>query len=344
MEELARISPEHAKALGRRLYDLRPAAEDFLDPRFYPDPSDHPEQVIRFFFFTTAIDHRTSPPGQSFEGLVDGEYFQGADLLWHLSLRMYHKDPEFFSPSRMSCLSASDVRQWLTVTNPARVTIRNPEQRAQLLNDCGQKLLQDYGGSVLTLLSRSRGRLHPPPNNPEGPGLLKLLSHFQAYEDPASKKSFLLVKFLTRRRLWAPQDPENLLIPVDNHLTRIALRTGIVEVSPKLEDKLRQGIQVNREEDITLRRVIARAYSSVAVRAQRSVLELDDFFWHFGRNCCTAQPPPVCIRSCSAPCYLAEHLIPEFCQFHCPLEESCPASSDDNKRALMEPRLDTWYY
>jgi len=344
MGELARISQEHAQALGTLLYQLHPAAEDFLDPRFYPDPSDHPEQVVRFFFFTTAIDHRTSPPGKSFEGLVEGEYFHGADLLWHLSLRKYREDPEFFSPKRMSRLSASEVRQWLTVTKPVKVTIRNPEQRAQLLNDCGEKLLSDYGGSILSLLRQAKGRLRPPSHNPEGPGLLKLLSGFKAYEDPASKKSFLLVKFLVRRRLWAPSDPENLMIPVDNHLIRIALRTGIVTASPKMEEKLRLGAQVTQEEDSALRRIIAQAYSLVARYAQRSVLELDDFFWHFGRNCCTAEPSPVCARDCSALCYLAEHLLREPCQYHCPLEEVCPASSDADKRALVEPRLDTWYY
>jgi hypothetical protein len=339
------VSPEQTRKLGLLLHKLNPVAEDFLDKRFFPDAADNPEQVARFFFFTTSIDHRTSPPNQSFEGLVDGEYFQGADLLWHLSLQKYHQNPMFFSPSQMASITKAVVNLWLTVTKPHQVTIRNPTERAVLLRDCGRRLEKNYNGSVTDLLKEAGRRLTP---SVDGTilGLLSLLSKFKAYQDPANKKSLLLLKFLLRRQLWTIEDTDQLRIPVDNHLTRIALRTGIVTASRTLNEKLRKQHPISIVEDIELRKTVGEAYSLVARHAKRFILELDDFFWHFGRQCCLAESP-VCITpggKCTKECYVAEKLIPASCTGECPLSEVCLANSDHSRIGLIEPKVKTWYY
>jgi hypothetical protein len=332
-----------AGKLGALLRTLAPAAESFLDSRYFPPSSDAPEHVARFFFFVTSIDHRTSPLGQSFEGFIEGEHFQGSDLLWHLCLRKCQADSGFFNPDRMATLTEADVRQWLTVQRPVQVTIRNPGERADLLRDCGQKLLEKYKGSVLNLLKRASHRLVRSVDRAH-PGLLSLLAHFKAYEDPATKKAFLLLKFLLRRGLWTVDDIDQIRIPVDNHLSRIALRTGIVDVSTDLATKLRQAVSIEVATDIVLRRIVADAYARVAQHAQRAVLELDDFLWNFGRQCCTADLPPVCVRGCSAACYAATKLLPSSCASECPLHLSCKAYNDVPRRQLREPKLETWYY
>ncbi|MFX1564179.1 MAG: hypothetical protein ACFFDP_12825, partial [Promethearchaeota archaeon] len=287
MSTSAEVLPEQASKLGILIRKLNPVADDFLDQRFFPDAEDNPEQIARFFFFTTSIDHRTSPPSQSFEGLVDGQYFQGADLLWHLSLQKYQQNPSFFAPSQMARITKDTVHRWFTINKPVKVTIRNPAERAELLQDCGRQLAKNYNNSVLSLLDKAGHRLTPTPNG-VNPGFLSLLSQFRAYEDPANKKSLLLLKFLLRRQLWTIEDTDKLQIPVDNHLTRIALRTGIVTLSSSLDDRLRKQQPISLDEDIELRRTVANAYSLVANHAERSILELDDFFWHFGRQCCLA--------------------------------------------------------
>jgi hypothetical protein len=332
-----------AAKLGTLLRKLAPAAESCLDSRYFPSSSDAPEHVARFFFFTTSIDHRTSPPGQSFEGFIEGEHFQGSDLLWHLSLHKYQADSGFFDPVHMATLTEAEVREWLTVQRPVQVTIRNPSERADLLRDCGQNLLEKYEGSVLNLLERASHRLVRSVDRAH-PGLLSLLAHFKAYEDPATKKAFLLLKFLLRRGLWTVDDIDQIRIPVDNHLSRIAFRTGIVDVSTDLATKLRQAVPIEVATDIALRRIVADAYGRVAQCARRSVLELDDFLWHFGRQCCTADLPPVCVRGCSAACYAATKLLRSSCASECPLHLSCKAYKDVPRRQLREPKLETWYY
>jgi len=336
-----KVSLRQSERLGNRLRALQLKTEDFLNPQLFPPQTAETEDTLRFFFFVTGIDHRTSPPGQSFEGVVDDEYFRGADLLWHLSVRRFNQNPNFFHPTRMAKITAQEVREWLTVTQPKPVTIRNPAERAALLRDSGTLLMNKYQGSVLNLLQKAHNRVSP--NSRRKGGLLTLLSEFQAYEDPANKKSFLLLKFLLRRRLWAHDDVDSLRIPVDNHLTRIALRTGIVTVSQKLANLLRSHTTISLKTDISLRTTIGDAYQQVGIASERSVFELDDFFWHFGRECCVFDAP-VCVARCQAHCFVSKNLLTLGCQNDCPLSSVCLAYDDSDQRSLVEPKTKTWYY
>ncbi|MFX1563036.1 MAG: queuosine salvage family protein [Promethearchaeota archaeon] len=345
MSDPTSVCLNQTRKLGLLIRKLNPFADDFLDTNFFPNSEDDSEDVARFFFFTTSIDHRTSPPGQSFEGLVNGHYFQGADLLWHLSLQKYHQNPSFFAPSHMADMTTSLTRKWFTLSKPSRVTIRNPAERAKLLKDCGQQLIRKYDGSVLVLLNQAHHRLTPSSDG-TNPGILSMLSQFKAYEDPAKKKSLLLLKFLLRRQLWTIEDSNQLHIPVDNHLIRIALRTGIITISPTLAEKLKRQQPISIIEDIALRRVVADAFSLVAHHASRFILELDDFLWHFGRQCCLAKSP-TCTHyagSCTKECYVAEQLLPASCSRVCPLSEACLASTEVSRISLVEPKVKTWYY
>ncbi len=151
------------------------------------------------------------------------------------------------------------------------------------------------------------------------------------------------MKFLLRRNLWSISDSHQVQIPVDNHLTRIALRTGIVKVSLDLAGHLRQQRPLSLETDVILREKIGEAYLQVGEHAKRSVLELDDFFWHFGRNCCLVTNP-ICVTGCSNDCFVVEQLLKVTCKGRCPLSSLCPASTDDAQRELIEPKIDTWFY
>ena len=336
------IFRSQCQQLGHRLDELQPKAEDFLDSRLFPSPKSDPEDVLRFFFFVTGIDHRTSPPNQSFEGTVDGEFFQGADLLWHLSLRRFTENPQWFHPIEMAKITPKTVSEWYTVQHPKLVTIRNPTERAALLRDGGKLLRDKYQGSVQALLKAATHRVTPDSTN-QNSGLLHLLSQFKAFEDPAKKKSYLFLKFLLRRNLWSITDEVQVRIPVDNHLTRIALRTGIVTISSQLATLLKEQQPVSTKTDVFLRERIGDAYTQVGKYAKRSVLELDDFFWHFGRQCCLLTNP-ICVTGCTQACFIIENLLEIQCKGTCPLSEICPASNNDEQRALVEPKVDTWYY
>jgi len=258
--------------------------EEFADPRFYPSKSEEPEKVLRYFFFMVAIDHRTSRFGP-FEGYVDGEFFHGADMLYRLGKLRYDRDPDFFSPERMSAITTEDVKKWLTTPNG--VTIWDPDVRAELLRDAGRKLLKFFGGSISRLINASNGYIR----SPTSVGLSSFFKVFKAYSDPVEKKFFLFIKFITRRKLLRVVDEHNIETPVDNHLTRIALRLRIIRIREELFQKILSGAEFTEREDIEIRMAVREAYRLLSHISGIRPDYLDDYLWTFGRKYCTREKP-----------------------------------------------------
>ncbi len=307
--------------------------DDFTNPKYYPGKNDDPEQVLRYFFFMVAIDHRLSRPGRDYEGYVDGEFFHGADLLYRLGAKKYHEDPKWFSPQNMASLTLEAIRSWLSIKEPKPVEPPDLEVRLMLLKDAGYKLLKLYNGMVMNLLRESRGFL----KSLHG-GLIDRLKVFRAYEDPVEKKPYLFLKFINRRGLFDPIDKGNIEIPVDNHLVRIALRLGIVEVEGVLEDKILAKEEVEWWEDVVLRVTIRAAYKLLAKKMGISLMLLDDFLWMFGRSCCLRNNPSC--TYCSSKCSKMN-----WCRNNaCILQDVCSAARGLKPLYHEHTYLNTWYY
>ena len=273
-----------ARALRRKEGALEKL--NVYDERFYPPASDDPELVARYFLVMVAMDHRLSRPGKPYEACLEDGCYRGADLLYRLGMKKYSENPEFFAPGRLAEISIEDVRKWLSAgdATPPDLSIR-----ALLLRDLGIKLAKLYNSSALKLIELSNNRVH---GSLETPGLAENLKVFRAYEDPVEKKVMLLAKFLVVRGLFKPID--ELDVAVDNHLSRIAYRLGLVMVSGPLWVKIKDGVEVTAEEDVLLRITVRRAYRYVAVKSGLSTTVVDDFFWIMGRKLCTRDTPPGC--------------------------------------------------
>jgi hypothetical protein len=149
--------------------------------------------------------------------------------------------------------------------------------------------------------------------------LKEAVKQMRAYEDPVEKKVLLLAKFLDGRRLADFKDIEEADVPVDNHVSRIAYRLGIVDLN---YDFLESGVETTREEDIRLRELVKTAWRIVAKFADLNPFALDDYLWNFGRRICTRENP-----KCDA----------------CPFKDVCKAHS--LRRYPPEHlHLATWYY
>ena len=307
--------------------------DTFTDPRYYPPLRDPEEDVLRYFIFMVAIDHRTSRYND-FEGYVDGEFYHGADLLYRLGMIKYSEDPGFFSPERMSRISGVEVAQWLSVTDSRgkRKTVWDPQVRAELLRDVGRRLTSLYGGRVSELIKKSGGYL----KKPYGLGIIDRLKAFKAYSDPVEKKAYLFIKFISRRGLFKYSDPVNSETPVDNHLTRIALRLGFVKPRGNMMRKLELSQPFSWEEDITLRMEVRKSYKILSNLIHVDPLELDDFLWLFGRHCCTYSSP-TCVRGCVGRCRELGFCSDEGCLFRDLCGESPFLIKEHNYR-------DTYYY
>jgi hypothetical protein len=105
------------------------------------------------------------------------------------------------------------------------------------------------------------------------------------------------MKFLQRRDLFSPKDPENEQVPVDNHLLRISIRTGLLRLGKSWYPLLRNERRSSLEEDVALRLMARVAFKLVAEEAQVSPFILDDFLWSHGRTICK-KDEPIC-EECS---------------------------------------------
>ena len=308
--------------------------DSFTDSRYYPPSGDDFENVARYFIFMVAIDHRTSRYGD-FEGYVDGEFYHGADLLYRLGKLKYDENPDFFSPKFMANISVDDVRRWLRARgkNGRDVVIWDPDVRALLLRDLGSKLNRYFDGHVLKLISLSRGFLKSNTTY----GFIDRLKCFIAYSDPIEKKPYLLAKFLSRRGILTYSDREHAEVPVDNHLTRIALRLGLLRLPKQILRKIHEKTLFTWGEDLVIRYAVRLAFKVASRIINIDPLILDDLLWLFGRHCCTRRSP-VCIAGCSRKCSSLN-----LCSDGCPLGNICPSNASGDM--LSEHYyVDTYYY
>lgn len=290
-----KINREVAERFGEVMSSIvaKIPRDPFTNPDLYPPESASKREVVAYFLVMVAMDHRLSRPGRPYEAVVDGKLFHGADLLYKLGAKKLSEDPGFFTAERLSKIGVEDVRRWLSAGN-ARPP--DPEIRAELLRDLGEKLLKIYGGDPFELVLEARGRLRDGAR-----GFLSAIKTFKAYQDPVEKKAFLLAKFLERRGVLEILDQHNKEVPVDNHLVRIAVRVGLVEVDRETLERIAAGIEFSEEEDVMVRLAVRRAYKEAAAAGGIDPFVMDDLLWSFGRECCSRERQ-TCRHSCSAGC------------------------------------------
>ncbi len=273
-----------ARVLRNNIQEL-PSLNVF-DERFYPPRDVDLETALRYFIVMVAMDHRLSRPGRKYEACLDDGCYKGADLLYRLGAKLLNEKPVFFNPEYLSSVSIDEVKQVFSAGNASPP---DPEVRTLLLRDLGLKLVKLYNASVSNLLNTAKNRIH---GSIVEPGLADLLRVFRAYEDPVEKKTMLLVKFLVARGYFNPVD--ELDVAVDNHLSRIAYRTGLVAVSGSLWSKIKEGVEVSLEEDVLLRFTIRRAYRLISQKSGVNARYVDDYFWIMGRTICLRDDKPLC--------------------------------------------------
>lgn len=295
------IDVDKAEQVAALVKEIRPTRDSYTDPRIYPPLSDTREDQLAFFTAMVAVDHRTSTPWSSFEGYIQGEFYHGADALYRLGRLAY--DEGFFKAERLASLTPKEAERLFRLGD---AVVWDFYTRVYLLRDLGKKALLRGGFEALVSTS-SIGELK------------KRLAEIRAYEDPVAKKTMLLAKFLDGRKLADFKDVEEADVPVDNHLSRIAYRLGIVDID---YDFLESGIELTREDDIKLREVVKTAWRIVAKLADVHPFALDDFLWNFGRKTCLRVQP-----RCDS----------------CPLRDVCKAHAV-SRYPPEHLHLATWYY
>jgi len=299
-------------------------------------PALPPRRLVDYYFYLSALlfDFRR------FDIALDGRPLSGADAFFALARRQADRDPDFFTAGRLAGVDAATLDTVFSETGrPADCRLRRNGERAALLRDAAGRLLRDFAGEASNLLAATGGRLRAP----AGAGLINRLEQYAGYFDPHFKKGFVLVKTLEGLGAWRAADRENLFIPVDYHLLRVALRSGMVGVEPALADALRRQEPADDALDDALRGAAKRGYKLVEEASGMDIFGLDELFWTLGRSCCHYGRPPRCSACDFTQCTLMRS-FDYACAGQCPLRGVCRGSLAGEYAALYETQVTTVYY
>ncbi|MBL8118718.1 MAG: hypothetical protein JNJ78_14390 [Anaerolineae bacterium] len=332
------VNTAQAHRMGQRLLELgwKSAGYETLNAAI-PSNSDR-DAALNYFFFTSMLlfDFKNVEAT-----LPDGRYIKGTDVYFHLARRAGEEHPGFWSAPVLATLTDADFNRAFSLTHdPAQPALPRMPERINLLRDAAAVLNTRWQGSVSRLLHQ-----HPALRAPNQTGLLDtILAAFQGYSDPLFKKVFVFLKAADITGLWRPTDPENVLMPVDYHVIRLALRNGTVTINdPHLADQLRRAEPLTEADELPIRQAVMEAYHELIRTSGLSVYFVDEIFWLVGRSCCHYKRPPRCTTCDYSDCTVQ----PAFnyaCPGHCPLAATCLGAHDTTYSTLLEPAITTIHY
>ncbi|MSR74933.1 MAG: hypothetical protein EXS14_05630 [Planctomycetes bacterium] len=324
-----RTDAARAAALAGHLAVLHPQAAWFF-PRAQTQAGRLHE--TEFVLAWVGICHRT----RGLQAIVNGRLLHGSDALAQRFREVLDIDPSRFEASRLAMLNAEELAGWFADA-PAPLT--RVQERCALLNDLGRWLQTECGGTLAGAITASKGKLAG------AAGLFARLARTRAYRDPVRKKSHLLLQTLRAMSLFEAADPDACGLPIDNHLIRVFLRTGVLVPTNQRAFELAAGVPCNAEEDLLLRSAALAASAPMAAVA--ALAHIDPLLWMVGRNCCSGERTPVCSvpqqPDCNhaTDCSLRASTAHE-CGLRCPLQASCANAGSASK--FREPEHDTDLY
>jgi len=331
------VNHEQARRMGQRLLDLnwKSAGYDTLNAAV-PAGYDRRAQ-IDYFFYTSMLlfDFKNIETA-----LPDGKYIKGTDVFFYLCRRAGETQPDFWSAAKLASMSDDDyLRAFSLKGDTTQPDIPRMEERIAMLRDAAHVLLTRWEGHASNLLLA-----YPALKSDDG-GLLDTLLHSSDLNsDPLFKKVFVWLKSLDVLALWKPRDPEHVMMPVDYHVIRLALRNGTVRVEDAaLAQALRTHATVSAEDEEALRVAVMEAYHELIRSSGVSIYFVDEVFWLVGRSCCHYKRAPRCAACDYSDCTV-QPAFSYTCPGVCPLATTCLGAQDESYRALLEPNIVTTFY
>lgn len=326
------VNEAQCRAIAERLRQQTIWADEFL---FVASTPQECRREANYWTFIIAICQHT----KSLQGIIDGKWGRGWDYLVRSSRRVID---EIASAEAMASINSDRLRAILSdCYDPESSTLDRIDERLDQLHTVAAALLQNYGGEAMNLYCRAGGRLRGPG------GIMERLAHLPPFSDPLEKKAHLLVGQLDAAGVWPLEDPENLKVCMDYHAMRVALRTGIVEVTdPGLRLALKEKAEVSDEINHHVRQVVSDACDRVIAYSSVSVFEFDKWIWHLGRSCCFYDHEPICgPRTCHKMDICSYIKAVDYaCPGRCSLDGVCRGSQDDFYKAYWETNVYTEYY
>jgi len=248
------------------------------------------------------------------------------------------KTPSKFIPEYLSKISHKELTTWL-LAYPRRVRLDNKMKRARLVRNMSRLLLEKYEGKILNLVNKSSNKM-------EGKnGMYALLAETIAYgEDPLRKKATVFIDLAEEWGLINFSDWENYIPPIDYHIARILLRSGVVKVlNKRLLLRLMRCQPVTKKEDLAIRQACIETIILMAGKEAKKRKKIQGILWALGRDCCHEKIPNCenCqLRDCTCKKYIANK-----CGGSCFLKEACLAFKENKSFLKLREQnfISTWY-
>lgn len=248
------------------------------------------------------------------------------------------KTPSKFTPEYLAKINHEELTNWLSAY-PRKERLDRKMKRAELVQDMANFLINEYDGKILNLLSKSSGKIGG--KN----GMYSLLAKTVAYgEDPLRKKATVFIDLADELNLINFSDWENYIPPIDYHIARILLRTGVVRVLDKeLFSKLMDYQPVDKEADLAIRQSCIDAIIFMSGKDGKRRKKIQGIFWALGRDCCH-EDGPNCENCQLAECACQKY-ITNNCRKGCFIKEACLAFQEDKSFLKVREQnfISTWY-
>jgi hypothetical protein len=297
-----------------------------------------PQDLANAYFAIVAICHQTSPIGERrLEGMVGSEPKPGWNYLKERFLETADAKPEWATPAFWRRVSPSHLSQ-MYADQRFGLTLNRVNERSYLLNDLGEKLVEEGLASIDEAFRRCQSTLGGEK------GFLEYLRGFEAYSDPVRKKALFFTSLAATECGWRIVDPERLESPVDYHELRGHLRIGTVRVTDEgLKQKIRLGLTLSPSEDTELRREVQQANSILAKNANLTSSVIHYLLWNVFRNCCPRESDKTHCTSCGSSCGLpAQYKEMPIYHARCVFGDVCKSAGAKDK--LVDPAYMGHYY
>lgn len=277
--------PEHEHGLN--FYSFG----DHIATDMYPDLNN--PQVINFFFFVCMHQYGfwygdNNGYLEPLVGLFHGKEVKGSDLLWKVCKRTLDVDSEAFEPARLAEISP---RYLSLVFNSDQGPVVWPDfdTRFQLTRAYGQWFVENETSPVELVRTANDC------DNVLCVFLSKILNVPGYNKDNLQKKQLLLAMVLANRPEHFLEDDDSDEWPpiVDYHLMRLALRLGLVDLTPGEEKSNKNRNWISPEEEGKIRDLVFLAVEQLIESSGRSMSFVDYIMWS-GRRYCPEMQEPNC--------------------------------------------------
>lgn len=243
-----------------------------------------------------------------------------------------------FTPEYLAKITHRELASWLSAY-PRKERLDKKMRRVELVQDMSRFLLERYEGEVLNLARKSAGKMGGKK------GMYALLEETIAYgEDPLKKKATVFIDLADELGLIEFSDWNNYLPPIDYHIARILLRTGVVKVFNKtLLSSLMRSHPATKKEDLAIRQACIDAIVFLSGKESKMRKKIQGMLWAIGRDCCYEEQPNC--ESCQLKDCECQKYITNDCKRGCFLKEACLAFKENKSFLKLREQnfISTWY-